>query len=83
MQLLVRFDTTGYETWKAAYDGGSEDRQHSGVTQMQLWHDADTPNRVWGLYQASDREKARSHFKTRAKLNENTTDIQLHFLRTA
>jgi hypothetical protein len=64
MQLLCTF--TAGPGWQADYDAAAETRQQAGLTQLQLWHDADDPGRVLALYQVNDRARAAA-WVTRAR----------------
>ena len=80
MQLLVRFDTKGYDDWKTAFDNDSENRMNAGLTQLQLWRDADNTATAWALFDANDRGKADAWLNKESGLGATTTH---HFLRTA
>jgi hypothetical protein len=80
MQLLVRFDTQGYDAWKSAFDGDSEDRMNAGLTLLQLWRDADNTSTAWALFEANARGKAEAWLQKESGLGASTTH---HFLSTA
>ena len=58
MQLLVTFQTDDRNAFTVAYAAGAESRSDAGLTQLQLWDDADTPGRILGLYTVNSRKKA-------------------------
>lgn len=78
MQLLCTFDTGA--GWQAQYDDAAEARQQAGLTQLQLWHDADAPARVLALYQVNDRARA-GEWVARVRAVAGLTDAR--FLKTA
>ena len=78
MQLICTFDTAGYDTWKAGYDAAAETRQRAGLTQLQLWQDADNAARVLALYQVNDRDRA-AEWVTQARATATLGDA--HFLK--
>lgn len=58
MQLIVTYQTSDRAAFTAAYDSGLQARNEAGLTQLQLWDDADDPARILALYTASSRKKA-------------------------
>lgn len=58
MQLLLALDTTDYAGWRRDWDSEAPDRMEAGLTQLQLWRDADSRTRVLVLLQANDRPRA-------------------------
>lgn len=60
MQLLCRFDTDGWDDWKSRFDDDSEIRGQHGLTLLQLWRDAETPDAAVVLFEAADEDKARA-----------------------
>ncbi len=80
MQLIVQFTTGGFDAWKADYDAHAETRDAAGLTMLQMWRDADDPNRVAVLYEAHDRARANQWVKTETALRGATS---AQFLKTA
>ncbi|MCB2115224.1 MAG: hypothetical protein H6895_02865 [Defluviimonas sp.] len=80
MQLIVQFDTTGFDAWKADYDAHAETRDNAGLTMLQMWRDADDGNRVAVLYEVHDRARADQWFRQQAALKGATS---AQFLKTA
>ena len=58
MQLLLQLDTTDFDGWKTDWDTESSERMEAGITQLQMWRDADTRTRVLVLLQANRRAAA-------------------------
>lgn len=58
MQLLVTYQTDDRTAFTAAYGASAESRADAGLTQLQLWDDADNPGRILGLYTVNSRKKA-------------------------
>lgn len=79
LQLLCRFDASG--SWKSDYDDGAETRSNAGLSQLQLWRDADGGSAVWALYSVNDRDKAQGWLEGQAKLGPAVAEA--HFLETA
>ncbi len=79
MNLLITLDTPDYTEWKSAYDAHSETRDQAGLTQMQIWRDADAPGRVVILFEAADKARAKKWLSERAALGDT---ISGQFLRT-
>lgn len=80
MQLIVTFDTAGFDAWKADYDAHSETRDNAGLTMMQMWRDADDGNRAVVLFEVSDRARAAAWVKEQTALKGG---ISARFLKTA
>ena len=77
MQMLATIDTGGYDAWKARFDERAEDR--TGMTMMQMWHDADAPTRVVILFDVHDCKRAEAWAQTQTALG---TQVQARYLRT-
>lgn len=73
MQLLARFDTTDYETWKTDFDADAENRSLAGLTLLQLWRDVDTPSATVALFKVSDRDKAQAWLDKEAGFGQAIT----------
>lgn len=80
MQLIVTFDTAGFDAWKADYDAHSEARDNAGLTMLQMWRDADDGNRAVVLYEVSDRARAAQWVREQTALKGG---VSAEFLRTA
>jgi hypothetical protein len=80
MQLFVRFETKGYEGWKADFDAHGEDRDQSGLMLLQLWRDADDTTLAYGLFEAHDRKAAQGWIDRQAALKGG---VSAQFMRTA
>ena len=80
MQLIVTFDTTGFDAWKADYDAHSETRNNAGLTMMQMWRDADDSNRAVVLFEVSDRKRAEDWLRQQKALKGGAS---AQFLKTA
>ncbi len=83
MQLLVRFDAHDPAAFRAAYDAAKEDRDQAGLTQLQLWEEADAPSRLWALYGVADRNKAEAWMAKSSALASHVEGHDAHFLATA
>lgn len=80
MQLIVTFDTAGFDAWKADYDAHSETRDNAGLTMMQMWRDADDGNRAVVLFEVNDRKRAEDWLRQQQALKGGAS---AQFLRTA
>ncbi len=60
MNLIAEFTTSGYDDWKAAFDGEGEERDAAGLTLMQMWRAVDEPATVTCLFEAHDRGRAQA-----------------------
>ena len=80
MQLLVDFSTTGFEAWKSAFDDEAENIRDAGLTQLQIWREADAPNAVTVLFSVNDRPRAQAWLDKEAAFGAAFT---ARFLRTA
>lgn len=80
MQLLCRFDTISWDEWRPRFDGDAEERRLAGLTLLQLWRDADTPDAAVALFEVNDRGKAEAWVAKHAGFGAALT---AHFLRTA
>lgn len=58
MQMLCQIDTPDYQSWKTAFDDDYEERMQAGLTQMQIWRDADHGSTVLVLFEVNDRKRA-------------------------
>lgn len=83
MQLLIRFDAHDRSDFRDAYDGAREERDQAGLTQLQLWEEADAPNRLWALYGVADRDKAEAWIAKTSALGPHLKSHDAHFLATA
>jgi hypothetical protein len=83
MQLLVRYDTHDRAAFRASYDEARERRDQAGLTQLQLWEEADAPARLWALYGVSDRDRAEAWLAEKSSLASQLTGLSSHFLATA
>ena len=83
MQLLIRFDTHDRTAFRKAYDAAREERDQAGLTQLQLWEEAERPDSVWALYGVSDEDKARGWLTRTAALAPHVRELETHFLATA
>lgn len=83
MQLLIRFDTHDRAAFRGAYDAAREERDQAGLTQLQLWEEAEKPDWVWALYGISDEDKARGWLTRTAALDPHVRELETHFLATA
>ena len=80
MQLIVTFSTTGFDAWKADYDAHSATRADAGLTMLQMWRDADDPDRAVVLFAVNDRAKAEAWIGQQTALKGAAA---AQFLRTA
>ena len=58
--MMVRHKVHDSAKWKAAYDGHLSARQAAGLTERHVFRNADNPNEVIMLFEASDLGKARA-----------------------
>lgn len=83
MQLLVRLDTHDRSAFRAAYDDTRESRDQAGLTQLQLWEEIDSPNRLWALFGVGDRGRADAWLAETSALADHLEDHAAYFLATA
>ena len=83
MQLLIRFDTHDRAAFRGAYDAAREERDQAGLTQLQLWDEADAPATVWALYGVTDQDRAQAWLTKTAALAPHVNGFDAHFLATA
>ncbi len=57
--VLIRHSVEDYPKWKAVYDAHKPERGKRGVTDNQLFQDADDPNMVTILFDAEDIQRAK------------------------
>jgi len=67
--LLVRHKVQDFGKWKAVYEAHVGARQAAGLIERQLWRNADHPNEVLLLFEASDLGKAHA-FASSADLRQ-------------
>ena len=79
MHLLLQIDTPDYAGWKAAWDDDAEDRAQAGLTQLQLWRDADSSGQAFALLEVHDRGRAEAWL---AKERGFGAAVTASFLRT-
>ena len=86
MQLICRNDTSDFDAWKSDFDGDAEGRRNAGLSVLQIWRAADTPSRVFVLYDVNDRDRAASYLdQLQAKAGgsgSNVTGSDCHFVKT-
>jgi hypothetical protein len=58
--VLVRAKVQDFAKWKVVYDQHLSARKAAGLTERQLFRNADNPNEVVLLFEASDLGKARA-----------------------
>jgi hypothetical protein len=63
------FQVQDFAKWKAAYDGHLSTRKTAGLTERYVLRNADNPNEVFVLFEASDLDKARA-FASSADLRQ-------------
>ncbi len=80
MQLIVQFSTGGFDAWKADYDAHAETRGQAGLTMLQMWRDADDPDRAVVLFEVHDRAKAETWLGQQSALKGGAA---AQFLKTA
>ncbi len=80
MQLIVTFDTAGFDAWKSDFDDRAEARGQAGLTMLQMWRDADDTSCAVILFEVSDRKRAEEWVRTESALH---TPVAARFLRTA
>ena len=87
LHLLMRSQTSDFDSWKSAFDAGAEGRGMAGLTLMQLWREVDRPATVWAVFEVANRDKAQA-FVTGPEAAERdrragVTASDWHFLETA
>ena len=80
MNLLARFSPPSYTAWKADFDAHGEDRDKSGLTLLQLWRSADSPNHALALFEVHDRAAAQGWIDRQQALHGG---LDAEFVKTA
>jgi hypothetical protein len=57
--MVIRHKVADFGKWKTAYEDHRSTRQAAGLKDLHLWRNADDPNEVIVLFEASDVAKAR------------------------
>ena len=52
--MLIRHKVAEFEKWKQAYEDHRSSRQAAGLKDVHLWRNAEDPNEVIVLFEASD-----------------------------
>ena len=68
MQLICHHAITDIDQWRAAFDADDENRRAAGLSVMQIWTDADSPNLVFFLLGVNDKSRAQTWIKQSAEL---------------
>ena len=69
MQLLVHLKVRDYDGWRRVFDDDAEARGNAGLTLLQLWRQVDDWNRVWMLYEVSERGMAEEYLEGLGQLH--------------
>ena len=86
MQLLAHLKVADYDAWRRTFDDDAETRGNAGMTLLQLWRQADDENRVWMLYEISERVMADEYLKGLGQLHAEqggASEGGHYFLETA
>jgi hypothetical protein len=67
--VLVRSKVQDFAKWKVSYNGHVAERKAAGLTERHVFRNADHPNEVILLFEASDLDKARA-FASSADLRQ-------------
>ena len=57
--MIIRHRVDDFDRWKTAYEDHRSARLASGIRDLHLWRNADDPNEVIVLFEASDVGQAR------------------------
>ena len=57
--MLIRHKVAEFEKWKQAYEDHRATRQAAGIKDLHLWRNAEDPNEVIVLFEASNVAKAK------------------------
>ena len=57
--MLIRHKVAEFEKWKQAYEEHRSSRQAAGLKDVHLWRNAEDPNEVIVLFEASNVAKAK------------------------
>ena len=57
--MIIRHKVANFGKWKPEYEDHRSTRQAAGLKDLHLWRNADDPNEVIVLFEASDVAKAR------------------------
>jgi hypothetical protein len=58
--MLIRHKVQDFGKWKPAYDFHQPARVGAGLKDLRLWHNADDPNDIFLLFEATDLAKAKA-----------------------
>ena len=87
MQLLIRHTTSDPAAWKSYFADDRENQGKAGLTLLQIWNETGDPNRIWALFEVSDRDEAQpwvDHLSAGlGQERAGITDMEYHFLDTA
>jgi hypothetical protein len=67
--IIIRSKVTDFNTWKTQYDSHLPIRVEAGLTEKQMFRNADNPNEIILLFEAEDLNRARE-FAGSADLRE-------------
>lgn len=86
MQLIAHLKVADYDAWRRSFDDDAETRGNAGLTLLQLWRQVDETNRVWMLFEVSERAMAEEYLEGLGQLHAEqggASEGGHHFLRTA
>lgn len=72
--MMVRHKVKDYDAWKPGYDAHLPAREAAGLREVYLLRNADDPQEVIALFEASDLEKARA-FSASEDLKEKMQEV--------
>ena len=88
LYVYVRHEVQDFAAWKVAFDAHAEAQRAAGLRDPRLFRDAEKPNVVVILFQATDEAKAKA-FVASADLRDTMMRAgvvgmpDVHFLNTA
>lgn len=57
--MLIRHKVADFDTWNPVYEDHRKVRQAAGLRDLHLWRNADDPNEVYIIFEASNLAKAK------------------------
>ncbi len=59
--VLVRFKVADFKTWKPVFESYLWLRQKAGIKELLVEHNAENPNEIVILFEASDPDRAKAY----------------------
>ena len=86
LHMITSFDTADYNAWRDVFDGERKGLGRAGLHPLKVLHEAETPNRVWILFEVDDKRRAEAWIEGGRVTGDERSGItgeQHMFLETA